>query len=277
MIPLTVDVGAERSAVSSGSKPVRAQGFFYEIPAKSAGCCDLPCTEAFDSVRICNVASRNGVGDLVWLGWQASAGDCKAKRSTHINFGTALVALTVRGGKTLADAMADGRVERGHIDVSLKNFFLKEARTARASYIIPPIGGSIDHESACDPQKYGDGKRRPSIWQCDWLAQGTRRSEDRKNREKWLALPVEKGQAQYICKADVDDDTVDWRTYIPTETGTIARAQGGRQANRLPPNTLPVQGGECVGTKRRKREVRASKNFLQFRTPCANESEVTGA
>ncbi len=185
LIPLSVDAYAEPSAAaSSGSEPVRAKGIFYEIPVKSAGCCDIPCQEALDLVRICNAASRNGVGDIVWLGWQASAGDSKAKRNTHVNFGTACVAVTVLGGKTPGAAMADGRMERCHIDVALKNWLLKEARTARGSYIIPPVGGSIDHESACDPDKYGNGKRRKSIWQCGWLAQGTRRSEDHKIRVK---------------------------------------------------------------------------------------------
>ena len=167
--------------------------------------------EIKDIIHYCNTASRVEAGDIVWLSWNAAP-----KRRSIIHYGSTALAITPRGAHVLSDAFANGEVEKGHIDVSLKQYLIcgQVQEAVRFSYILPPLGNFAEHPSGCD-KTYSKG--RPSHWNEPWCCKGTRKEEDKLGRDKWLCRFTSQGPATYVaglksCDQLLESDIL-WTTY----------------------------------------------------------------
>ena len=163
-----------------------------------------------DLVSIITKATRANHGDLVWMTWQPGQGEVP-KGSTKIKSGAMLIALSVRGAKTLAEAMDKKIIKREHFDVALLRF-LKDESKDFGCYVYPPLGNYSQHVSGCE-ETYSV-TARPSCWTTRWVCPGTRRKDDPSKRDKWLVVPTKKGDSKWLTKFDLDKeyDSLDWRT-----------------------------------------------------------------
>ena len=168
-------------------------------------------TVAADLVSIVTKASRANHGDVVWMTWQPGQGEVK-KGSTKIKSGAMLIAVSVRGAKTLARAMETKVIKKEHFDLALLSF-LKDEGNNFACYVYPPLGNYSSHVSGCEDEYAAEA--RPSCWDTKWVCQGTRRGDDPSKRDKWLAVPVHKGDAKWVTKFDLDKEyeSLEWKTH----------------------------------------------------------------
>jgi len=193
--------------VVSGLRPV---GRNYYIPtAGSYPSKQEHGTVVGDLVSIATKASRANHGDVVWMTWQPGQGEV-ARGSTKIRSGAMLIALSVRGAKTLAGAM-EKIIKKDHFDLALLQF-LKDEGNNFACYVYPPLGNDSSHVSGCE-EDYA-AAARPSCWTTKWVCPGTRRKDDPSKRDKWLAVPVHKGQAKWLTKYDLDKEceSLEWKS-----------------------------------------------------------------
>ena len=205
---------------------------FFENATKRPSNKDLlnPTLTLVDLVRTATCANRNGVGDLIWATWQPAGKGIKAARVTSISSGAMFLMLTPAGAKKIASAMQriddEGKVtpstkERpmtpGHFDVQLKEYLMSHGRTSedpvKYCYIFPPIGNYSTHPSGCDPN-YSKGEGRPSCWLEKWCCQGTRKSQDRQKRDKYMCQLTRKGEPTWIGIVDVEEDgaKLNWKS-----------------------------------------------------------------
>ena len=172
-----------------GGKP-KPESRFHSTSSRGSSDLKDEVNEGFSSnlsdlVRWATVAHRHKVGNLIWVGW------CPApQKATQLGKGSHLIMLSQEGAIHMAEAFADGEIERGHIDFVLKAW-LKSGNTAErvgACYVCPQMGGYYSHASGCDPKNFGEDKGgRPSAWEGkENPASGTRVATDPKQRGKYL-------------------------------------------------------------------------------------------
>ena len=141
--------------------------------------------EVADMLRMCTLAHRNGMGNIVWLGWNG-----RNDSPTWLSNGSTAIAVSKKGGEVIKEAFDAGKVPRGHIDLKLAEWLRRgeEAYRARACWIYPAVGSYYEHESECDPKQFGYGKTRAAGWALKSASQGTRISDDfdKGMRSKWL-------------------------------------------------------------------------------------------
>ena len=157
-----------------------------------------------DLVRWATVAHREGCGNLVWIGWVPH------KKPSHMHHGGHCLLLSKDGMVKVAEAMGNGGIAKGHIDLKLRCWLQQPgvSKDVGACYIFPPLGGYIQHESGCDPQQYGSHTAgRPSLFDDGNPAYGTRVAHDPKHRTKWLIQFAPKA-ADRVWIATPDDATL---------------------------------------------------------------------
>ena len=118
--------------------------------------------------------------------------------------------LSKDGMVKVAEAMGNGGIAKGHIDLKLRCWLQQPgvSKDVGACYIFPPLGGYIQHESGCDPQQYGSHTAgRPSLFDDGNPAYGTRVAHDPKHRTKWLIQFAPKA-ADRVWIATPDDATL---------------------------------------------------------------------
>ena len=136
-----------------------------------------------DLVRLATFAHRKSCGDFIWVGWCP-----ESKSRSKIHHGSHLILATKFAMIQLGNAVADGKFKDGHVDLRFKEFLSTPgiAKKMNACYCFPTMGSFKRHISGCDPT-YGEGTQgRPSGFQTDSPAHGTKISHDPKGRTKWL-------------------------------------------------------------------------------------------
>ena len=156
--------------------------------AHTQGCSDETvedcgfCRDVIDVVRIATMCHRHHMGNIIWLSWCPNKG-----KPSRIGHGSQCILMTRAGMLAVNEAKEKGELKRGHIDLELQAWLLKNrnAEEARASYIYPPIGSYTEHPSECDPAQFGGDKTRPSGFNSgENPCHGTREWSDPKQRAK---------------------------------------------------------------------------------------------
>lgn len=184
-----------------------------------------------DIVSICTKASRFGKGEIVWLCWQPAQDDKSVTRKASIRSGAMMIAVDVFGARRLSAAFSGGALRRHHFDCSLLNWLKKDDQGQEFScYLYPPLGNYKQHISGCE--KNFSSKPRPSCWDTQWVCPGTRRADDPKKRDKWLACHTTEGHPKWLGKVDLEKefDDLEWRLFweVPGQLRPdIAWAQRG--------------------------------------------------
>ena len=131
--------------------------------------------ELFDLVSTCNIAMRQGLGEVVWFGYNVTDKKNSPKKGC-VGFGSQGVAFTQSSARVLKQLM-EGRTPR------LFDMWLKDQLTTdyshpeqawcrnmqHACYISPPLGGFYEHET----EIVGVGKTRPGLWGALWGQEGS--------------------------------------------------------------------------------------------------------
>ena len=138
-----------------------------------------------------------------------------------------------RGMLAVFNGMHDGEIERGHIDLSLKHWLSKGTVAERvgACYTYPQMGGYFQHESGCDPVNFSAAKGgRPSAWDSEAPASGTRQSSDPKQRGKYLIQWREPASQRVWLPLPKDADLIldDYKWKSVSEPTATVKDEGAR-------------------------------------------------
>ena len=221
--------------------------------------------DVVDMMRIATMCSRNKMGHLIWVSWVP-----QKNKPSRIGHGTQCLMLTKEGAFAIQAAKDKGLLKKGHIDLELKDWLLKdgEAEEAQACYLYPPIGNYTEHASECDPTQFGGDKTRPSGFDSgENPCHGTRRSGDPKSRPKFMVqwrpgwqdrpwIPFEKESVLH------ETDQYHWRS----AEFTIGAAMTRDEALSLPSNPGT--------TKREKRMFRDFMNKMNKRNWVPPDAEA---
>ena len=116
---------ADHSLPPASKGSTKAYSRFHE--AKARGSSDLQCDNhgcsenVADLVRMATFASRQRMGDLIWVGYVP-----EKKRPSRLSNGSHLIMLSKFGLTRLGEAIREGSFARGHVDLSLKALFTKQ-------------------------------------------------------------------------------------------------------------------------------------------------------
>ena len=216
--------------------------------------------DVVDMMRIATMCHRQGMGDFIWVSWVPAK-----QKPSRIGHGSQLLMLSKFGMYAVTEAKDRGLLKRGHIDLALNAWLLKEdeAKKAKACYIYPPIGSYYEHPSECDPKQFGEGKTRPSGFDSgENPCHGTRDSGDPKQRSKaflqWTPGWADRPWIPFVKEEELHSDKFLWKSYEdPTASGTL-----------LVP---PTHEGQ---TKREKRMFRSFRTRLMKRSWVATATEA---
>jgi hypothetical protein len=149
-----------------------------------------------DIVKLCNQASRDGVGDLVWLGYNPPEKDqAKQTRSPKFKYGTQCVALGRRAAAGLLDVLGSADWRPGHLDDTLKHFCIhNQSPQFGCCWVWPPVGSFRTHPSECVPNM----GVRPGGWDDKLRCPFVRPIYDPNHDDRQLYRFVKKGHAQQI-------------------------------------------------------------------------------
>ena len=204
---------------------------------------------AEDMVKIVTMAARKGHGDLVWLGFNAKRPSA-VKAKSMVACGSQLLAITKRAARNILKFWDHRRP--GHVDWELLAFCNdKKASDDRCSFIWPPMGSYMEHDSECCPTE----GFRTSHWDFNVACQGTRPAHDTKTREKALLAFVTSGQHRWLDwfgDKKYDAETATWQTFW----------------------ALGDASWTGMSTNREKEEARKEKKRLWFRLYTDNEHTV---
>ena len=176
-----------------------------------------------DVVDIANIAGRNGCGDFVWLGWDAShwsGGRSEEKytwkvRKESPTSGAHLSLVTTKGARFLMERIKAGELPKGHMGhqfIFWLNQYQGNAKRPNpefgASYIVPPLGGYMTHGTTWMKKREATLN---SHWTAKWMQEGSR-TEDFKGRQKVRKLVHyrAKGPCEEICQVNLPCEEDDW-------------------------------------------------------------------
>ena len=161
---------------------------------------DAVSPELADLVSYCNQARKHGRDGLVWMGWNAGDPEstATAKRTSHIRFGSQLIALTPPFARLLLPLMrAESHPQ--HIDLWLKHTLINsEELNALSCYVQPAIGGFASSHTSMNLQR-----PRKGPWNERWCQQGTNPHNSGPSRpgvagRRWLLRFQKAGQPAYF-------------------------------------------------------------------------------
>ena len=201
------------AAVATGNEVIEVEG----PPQKDA--MYVACDHSqflLDVVDIANTAARHGCGHFVWLGWDAShwTGGPEEKqtwknRKESPTSGAHLSLMTTKGARFLMDKIVADQLPKGHMGHQFIFWLMHFQGNARkpnpefgASYIVPPLGGYMTHNTTW--MRQGRQANLKSHWSAKWMQEGTR-TEDFKGRTKVRRLVHyrEKGHCEEICQVSL--------------------------------------------------------------------------
>ena len=187
--------------------------------------------EVADMIRVATFAHRSGVGDLIWTGW-----NCGTNYPSWLYNGSHGIMVSRAGAQSIARAMEEGKIERGHIDLVLLDWLRQDgvADEAKACYVYPAVGSYYEHPSECDPANFGgENQTRPAGWEKTSCSVGTRQQEDDKGQRskylvKWKGNSKKKRDREWI-QFPKDDDlhapAYEWKSYRHEEEPTASSAK----------------------------------------------------
>lgn len=177
-----------------------------------------------------------------------------------------LILISKEGARQVLSAIRDGSFGSAseHWDLDLKRWLSKLGADAKASYVFPPIGNYTTHPSGCDPS-FASGAGRPNCWGDEWCCEGTRRSEDRQRREKWLCTWTKKGRCEYLQRLLDEPTAADsrWRTFWcrqeprPTDRTSRRLSEGGQRADAAGAQPLPTSKAPALARARAAAKAKA--------------------
>ena len=134
-----------------------------------------------DLVKMVTAAHREGLGNLVWLSYDAFN---KKGHKSRVCHASTLVAVSAVGAQKLADVVSDPAVfgENHHFDVLLLKYLNKHGPQFGASYVYPCVGHYQGHLS----QSSDSEGWRDSQWLQPWVQEGTKTSHTTSGRTRWL-------------------------------------------------------------------------------------------
>ena len=117
---------------------------------------------------MCTVASRCGLGNIVWLAYDCAAfnAPCQAK-ATQICCGSNLVAFNSQGACAFHARISDSKP--GRADLWLRSELEINAEMLGCSYVTPPIGSYDERVVGCD----GSVRCRRARFHETWCREGT--------------------------------------------------------------------------------------------------------
>ena len=182
-----------------------------------------------DMVKMVTAAQREGLGNLVWLSYEAKNAKGMKNRVVH---GATMIAVSAVGAKKLADVVPDVAVfgRDYHFDVLLIKYLNKHGNAFGASYVHPSIG----HYQAHLSQSSDHEGWRDSRWQNGWVQEGTRPSDAVAGRTRWLLAFTEKGNVwkRPIHLPERAGEDLRWFTRSPAPAGWSEEEQERRLAQR---------------------------------------------
>ena len=204
--------------------------------------------ELADLVQLATVASRQGVGDLIWFGHNASQENENIKKKKQISFGSQGVMYTAQAALCLQYAISTAPTE--HFDLWLKRVLHEAGQVAqplarssihRSCFVWPPVGNFAAHVSM------NTKKVRPGLWGEPWCVQGPPRNEARGPRT--LMAFVGEGKEQQVCVLKLPERSFDlhWRTRLPPQSQSKHDADW--LAILVRRNLLDPTTGEYLGPK----------------------------
>ena len=193
---------------------------------------------ASDMVKIVNAASRKGVGDLVWLGYNPTSKSGKSWTAPRIKFGTQLICINAIAAERMSWIMGKSAPwKANHIDMWLLKWCQDHRFSGgKCSYVFPPLGCFGTHTSECCPDQHV----RKHLWDEVYTAEGTRPSEDMKGHRSKDVYGISEGGGGYVdLRISLQEnyftgDSGIWRTYIDL------------------PGKPDMDETECVGRRRRR-------------------------
>ena len=165
--------------------------------------------------------------------------------------------------------MRNGDLPRvsGHWDLDLKRWLLASGVQHRvgASYIAAPVGSYRAHPSGRDARFTGPAGR-PPLWDLPWCCQGTRRSQDSRDRSKYVCGWTARGKRERIGQLTDNPGPQDhqWRTFWarqnprPTPTG---EAEAGDAAARSSRSALGGQSSQPAPSAQTRGRFRREQPF----------------
>ena len=186
------------------------------------------------------------------------------KKTSVLAKGSHLIMLSKDGFVKLAQGFTHKQIGRGHIDLVLKAWLTENNRAEEvgACYVYPQMGGYHAHESGCDPKNFGAAQGgRPSAWEFENPASGTRIATDPKQRAKYLIQWRQK-QSQRIWKlCPTDRELVDakwkWKSIRePTASGPSGSTEETQQEDQgTNPENIDPTAPRAKRSKRAQRQV----------------------
>lgn len=191
----------------------------------------------WDIVKLCNQASRDGVGDLVWLGYNPPEKDqMKQTRSPKLRYGTQCIALCRRAATAMLAVLGSKGWPPGHLDDTLRHFCThNQGPDFGCCWVWPPVGSFRTHLSECDPSI----GIREGGWSDKLRCPFVRPAYDQNHNDRQLYRFVKKGHAEQIRALSnefFESDTLGlWRSCKGdvTETSTFPNAKSNRKMRRV--------------------------------------------
>ena len=144
--------GAYRPAIAAtGRDEARLRSELHYVPKRGGSEWYTPddglTGNVADLLRMATFAHRQGCGELIWFGWCPHEGGKHGKAWPWK--GSHGLMMTKKGAASVAQAMAVGKVVRGHIDLRLLEWLRSEgeATKAGACFIWPSVGSYFVHPS----------------------------------------------------------------------------------------------------------------------------------
>lgn len=95
-------------------------------------------------MALANACAKVGRGDLVWMSYVR-----KGKKTTKIGHGSHLIAVTKAGCSWMQARLEACTDKPYHFDLWLLSELQKRDPGVKAGYLIPAMGGFVEHESGC--------------------------------------------------------------------------------------------------------------------------------
>ena len=226
-----------------------------EVPRTQKRVAGEVAQEIKDLVKMCTLAHRYKVGNLVWLSWEGANQQGHRAQPQH---GCTLLGVTMTGARGLLEAITANAIQKGHWDLMLLEWLRKRgamgeltgAEWLGSSFVWPAVGSYAEHQSGCD---LGLG-RRESSWKSTWVQPGTRAVGELRNR--WLCgfTTSRKGNAQWLQEIFLPEKGGEDLRWFSLGTGP-------------PPNRDPEEGDDDDGHDDRSRTRRHSVRFMQETWP----------